>query len=283
MEIHEFLLRAHLVGRANPDFAVQLLTLIADGARLCDDTILRAAGPRAIKRIREELQTEAFATWLARSARLTFVCYTDDAYPQRLRETAQPPLVLFYQGDLMCLTQRSLAVIGARRAGRYSLESLRQLLPDIPANVAIVSGLAYGADGFAHQVGLETGHRPIGVIGTAINRAYPRENAALQAQVAERGLLISEYAPGMPTLPVNFVARNRIIAGLAHGLLVTEAAHKSGSLITANMALDAGRTVFALPNLMNAPLGVGTNELIQQGAILVSKAPDILAELNYFD
>ncbi|WP_225353440.1 DNA-processing protein DprA [Lacticaseibacillus thailandensis] len=190
--------------------------------------------------------------------------------------------MLFYAGHPELLRLACLGIVGARSGGEYSQQALAYMLPELPRNVAVVSGLAKGADGIAHQAALTTGLPPIGVIATGLDQFYPPRHRQLQQRVAQHGLLVSEYPPGTGSLPYRFVARNRIIAGLSHALLVTEARHKSGSLITATMALEAGRTVCVLPNRIDAPLGVGPNELIQQGATLVRQAADIVAELQYF-
>ncbi|WP_404819958.1 DNA-processing protein DprA [Lacticaseibacillus daqingensis] len=188
----------------------------------------------------------------------------DPAYPARLRESNQPPLVLFTRGAVSLLDRLSLGVVGARQATRYTRQALSELGRGLPAPV-IVSGLAAGADTFAHEYALSRGWPTIAVIANGLDQVYPAHNRALQARIAASGLVLSEYPPGVLPAPFRFVARNRIIAGLVHGILVTEAAHKSGSLITANYALQNGREVFALPNRVGEPLGVGTNELIQAG------------------
>lgn len=205
----------------------------------------------------------------------------DASYPPRLAESNQPPLVLFYRGRLSLLPRLTLAVVGARTATRYTRQALERLANELPP-LAIVSGLAAGADTFALEMALSHGWPAIAVIANGMDRVYPASNLDLQARIAAEGLLLSEYPAEVWPAPYRFVTRNRIIAGLAHGVLVTEAARKSGSLITANYALQNNREVFALPNRMGEALGTGTNELLQVGAKLVQSGVDIMDELQFF-
>ncbi|MFD1433104.1 DNA-processing protein DprA [Lacticaseibacillus yichunensis] len=207
----------------------------------------------------------------------------DPEYPPRLAEIPQPPLVLFTAGDRALLQTRTLAVVGSRDAGRYTKAALENFGKAFPPDLTIVSGLASGADTMAHEMALAQGLPTIAVLANGLDRVYPSHNRQLQAGIAAGGLLVSEYPPGTWPMPYRFVARNRIIAGLAHGVLVTEARLKSGSLITANMGLETGREVFALPRDFDQPLGAGTNALIQAGAKPVMNARDITDELQSFD
>jgi DNA processing protein len=282
MDIRDFLLYTHLASGASPSVAVSVLTLLAAGQEASEATLLAAVTSKQRTRLAATTADPDFQARCAELQAQPFLSYVDDDYPERLRTLAQPPLVLFWRGQLDLLRRPCLAVVGARRAGEYSRQSLERLIPKLPPDVCVVSGLAKGADSCAHRAALANQRATIGVIATGLDVTYPRRAENLQEQVADKGLLLSEYPPGTTALPFRFVARNRIIAGLAHGLLVTEAAHHSGSLITATMALDAGRTVFALPNRIDAPLGVGTNEILQNGAALVQSAADITAELHYF-
>ncbi|MED9787094.1 MAG: DNA-processing protein DprA [Latilactobacillus curvatus] len=203
-------------------------------------------------------------------------------YPQRLLETHCPPTVLFYRGDLSVLKQPCVAVVGARQATEYTKQALQHLL-GLPQTTTIISGLAQGADAMAHEVALQKGLRPIGVIGTGLNCYYPPQNEHLQQAVAEKGLLISEYGLDVTAKKHHFPARNRIIAGLCHSLVVTEARQKSGSLITANLALQANRNVYALPGQVNHSLSAGCNQLILAGATPLLNQQLLLDELHYFD
>ncbi|WP_155285816.1 DNA-processing protein DprA [Lacticaseibacillus zhaodongensis] len=282
MEIRDFLLLVHLSTGASPTIARRVMRLLAEGKEPEISTLKEAVGAKnQLKLARFIDDGEQMATW-RRLAGKQFLCCTDAEYPERLRNMDQPPLVLFWEGDLNLLKRCGLAVVGARAAGDYTQTALNKLLPHLAPDVCIISGLAKGADACAHRCALACGLAPIAVIATGLDQVYPYANAGLQKQIVEKGLLISEYPSGTKALPYRFIARNRIIAGLAHGLLVTEAAHHSGSLITATMALDAGRNVFALPNRIDAPLGIGTNEIIQNGAAVALSGADINAELKYF-
>ncbi|KRM72623.1 DNA-processing protein DprA [Lacticaseibacillus brantae] len=211
-----------------------------------------------------------------------FITIIDPSYPDRLKESFQPPLVLFYRGDWQLVHQTNLAVVGARQAGSYTKTSLANLVPGLDS-MAIVSGLAQGADTMAHEAALTSKRPTIAVVAHGLDLVYPATNRELFNQIAKIGLVISEYPPTTPPEKFRFVARNRIIAGLAHGVLVTEAKAKSGSLITANYGLQNNREVFALPGPLSAPLAQGPNALIQAGAKMVLTAQDINEELHFYD
>jgi DNA processing protein len=191
---------------------------------------------------------------------------------------------LFYQGDLQSLQLPSLSVVGTRTATPYGLSVVRELLPPIiHSGVAIVSGLARGIDVMAHQVTFAQQGVPIAVIGTGIDVVYPTKNAALQALIGEQGLLLSEYPPGTGPQRSHFPARNRIIAGLSSATLVIEAQKRSGSLITANLALQNNRDVLAVPGPIFSENSIGTNELLKAGATLVNQSQDIMTSVQAFD
>ncbi|MGK4178657.1 DNA-processing protein DprA [Lapidilactobacillus dextrinicus] len=213
-----------------------------------------------------------------------FMTLLDADYPSALAEIYQPPVLLFYRGRRELLTQHKLAIVGARMCTTYSQHCLRQLLPElVQANLVTVSGLASGVDTLVHQETLIAGGQTIAVIGNGLNISYPRTNQLLQARLGQEGLVLSEYLPDAPPQKFHFPQRNRIIAGLAVGTLVTEAKQRSGSLITANLALQENRNVYAIPGGLFSPLSVGTNELIQAGALPVLKASDILDDLSLND
>ncbi|HBP98434.1 DNA-processing protein DprA [Leuconostoc lactis] len=209
----------------------------------------------------------------------SYMTYFDACYPGRLREIYDAPLVLFYQGHLAALRLPSLSVVGTRTATPYGLAVLRSLLPD----VVIVSGLAKGIDVMAHQMTLAQRGVPIAVIGTGIDVAYPKAHHHLQTQIGEQGLVLSEYPPGTGPQKSHFPARNRIIAGLSSATLVVEAKQHSGSLITANFALQENRDVLAVPGTIFSATAQGTHELIQLGAKLVAKPTDILESVQNLD
>lgn len=208
----------------------------------------------------------------------------DVNYPDRLREIFEPPIVLFAKGNLRLLKTTCLGVVGGRRHSAYGQEVLKNLLPDLcQSRITIVSGLAMGIDSSAHRLTLEENGNTIAVIGCGIDRAYPRENVFLQEHVAKRGLLISEYPLGSKPLRYHFPYRNRIIAGLSHGVLVVEAEKRSGSLITANLALQENRHVFAVPGSIFNPFSMGTNELIAAGAYAVTGSTGLIDCLDYYN
>lgn len=203
----------------------------------------------------------------------------DDAYPRLLLETADPPLLLYAKGRLELLNRESLAIVGSRNASMQGAMHARQFAQALSeAGLTIVSGLALGIDTAAHEGALSGAGATIAVIGTGGDIVYPARNHALAHRIAEEGCILSEYALGTPALPANFPRRNRIISGLAGGTLVVEAAAQSGSLITARLAAEQGRDVYAIPGSIQSPLARGCHELIRQGAKLVETAADILED-----
>ena len=212
-----------------------------------------------------------------------FLMYEDALYPKRLKEIYLPPVVLFYKGRLELFNCLSIGIVGARNHTPYSKEALEYLLPDIlERKVSIISGLARGVDSLAHQLTLDLKGETIAVIGNGINICYPKENQSLYDAIGKKGLILSEYPLDSPPLKFHFPYRNRIIAGLSHGLCVIEAKLHSGSLITANVALSENRQVFALPGNITSEYSKGTNELITAGAFPIRNANDILDSLHYF-
>lgn len=205
----------------------------------------------------------------------------DPAYPSRLREINDPPPVLYLRGTLTPADEWAIAVVGTRRASAYGQQATERIVGEVArAGVTIVSGLALGIDTFAHRAALAVGGRTVAVLGSGLDRLYPSENARLAAQIAERGAVITEFPPGTKPDAMNFPRRNRIVSGLTRAILVVEADHKSGAMITANYAGEQGRDVFAVPGSILSPLSAGPNQLIKEGAKLVSDATDILEELH---
>ena len=218
-----------------------------------------------------------------RKENIHFLMYEDVLYPKRLKEIYLPPVVLFYKGRLELFNRLSIGIVGARNHTEYSKEALEYLLPDIlERKVSIISGLARGVDSLAHQLTLDLHGETIAVIGNGINICYPKENQSLYDAIGSKGLILSEYPLDSPPLKFHFPYRNRIIAGLSHGLCVIEAKLHSGSLITANVALSENRQVFALPGNITSEYSKGTNELITAGAFPIRNANDILDSLHYF-
>lgn len=205
----------------------------------------------------------------------------DQAYPSRLLEIPDPPPLLYAKGQLEQLRKPALAIVGSRNAtpqGLKNAEDFAHALSD--AGYCIVSGLALGIDGAAHRGALQGAGGTIAVVGTGLDVVYPSRHRQLAHQIAESGLLLSEFPLGTPSMAQNFPRRNRIISGLGYGCLVVEANLQSGSLITARLAAEQGREVFAIPGSIHSPLSKGCHRLIKQGAKLVDDIRDILEELG---
>lgn len=265
--------------------------------------VLGPAQARELARVPERwaAQCEATAAWLARSEAdgigRDLITLADPRYPQRLLDSDDPPVLLYAMGPPSLLarpdpwaTGRCIAIVGSRNPsaqGRENAQAFAQSLQ--AAGSCIVSGLALGIDAAAHAGALQSADNwgadqpptTIAVVGTGLDRVYPSRNHALAQRIARTGLLVSEYPLGTPPLAANFPRRNRIIAGLSEGTLVVEAALASGSLITARLATEQGREVFAIPGSIHAPQARGCHALIKQGAKLVETAQDVLEELRW--
>ncbi len=206
----------------------------------------------------------------------------DPAYPAALLQTADPPLLLYAIGRADLLQAPSIAVVGSRNPTPQGAENARAFAAAFSrAGLTVVSGLALGIDGAAHEGALGGPGSTIAVVGTGLDRVYPKRHLGLARRIATEGLLVSEYPLGTPPLAGNFPRRNRLIAGLTRGTLVVEAALQSGSLITARLAAEAARDVFAIPGSIHAPQARGCHALIKQGAKLVDAAADVLEELHF--
>lgn len=207
------------------------------------------------------------------------LCLSDTGYPELLKTIADPPHVLYAQGNVELLHSSSIAMVGSRAATAYGKRAAFTLARDLAdAGATVVSGLATGVDSEAHRGALSVHGATIGVLGCGLDVTYPRQNARLYEEIRKDGLLLTEYPLGTKPDGFRFPARNRIIAGLSHGVVVVEAAKKSGSLITAEMALEEGREVFAVPGQIDSFKSSGAHWLLQQGAKLVQSAEDILVE-----
>lgn len=258
----------------------------AERAWRADKQELGAAGldakvAEALIALRARLSLEnVVASVRAAGARVLTWC--DQEYPPLLLETYAPPPVLYVRGTLTDADRTALAVVGTRQVTSYGRHVSERLVAELVAHgLTIVSGLARGVDTAAHHTALEHGGRTVAVLGNGVDVVYPAENRKLTERIVERGAVISEYPMGSAPEAANFPARNRIIAGMTLGTLVVEAGRKSGALITATMALEMGREVFAIPGNIYSRQSDGTNGLIQQsGAKLVATAQDILEELN---
>ncbi len=211
------------------------------------------------------------------------ITLADAGYPPALLEIADPPSVLYVRGNPDLLHRRGLAVVGSRNATPQGTQTAESFARHLAAHgLCIVSGLALGIDAAAHRGALAAQGETVAVIGTGADRIYPARNKDLAIAIAERGAIVSEFPLGTPAVAYNFPRRNRIISGLARGVLVVEAAPESGSLITARLAAEQGREVFAIPGSIHSPVARGCHKLIKQGAKLVETAQDILEELGNF-
>jgi len=222
---------------------------------------------------------DADAAWLEAPDR-HLITLSMAAYPRVLRQIPDPPPVLFVDGDVTTLAATQLAVVGSRRASPSGVETAHRFSAELATcGLTITSGLALGVDAASHRGALAGGGRTLAVAASGLDRVYPRSHAGLARQVAENGALVSEFSPGVPPLARHFPRRNRLISGLSIGVVVVEAARRSGSLITARLAGEQGREVFAVPGPIQSPLAWGCHYLIRQGAKLVEQVSDILEEL----
>lgn len=228
----------------------------------------------------DDAQLAPMLAWL-RLPGNTLITLGDAAYPQTLLEIPDPPIMLYAKGNLALLGRPSIAVVGSRNAtpqGLKTAEAFSQALSE--AGWCVSSGMALGIDGAAHRGALRGVGSTIAVVGTGLDIVYPSRHRELAHEIAENGVIVSEYALGTPSKASNFPRRNRIISGLAHGVLVVEANLESGSLITARLAGEQGRDVFAIPGSIHSPLSKGCHHLIKQGAKLVDSIHDIIEELG---
>lgn len=218
--------------------------------------------------------------WLLDDEARSLLILGDADYPASLLATADPPFLLYLEGRRDLLARPALAVVGSRNPSAQGLDNAQAFAQALSEQgLTIVSGLALGVDGAAHRGGLVGRGSTIAVLGTGLDQIYPKRHQRLAAEIKAQGLLMSEYSLGTPALAANFPRRNRIIAGLGSGCLVVEAALQSGSLITARLASEAGREVFAIPGSIHSPQSRGCHALIRQGAKLVETAADVLDEL----
>jgi DNA processing protein len=207
----------------------------------------------------------------------------DPLFPERLRAIFDPPPALYLRGDgePALLARRAVAVVGARSCSPYGAQVARRLGRELAAaGLVVVSGLARGVDGEAHRGALEADGTTIAVLGCGIDRDYPASHAQLSRRIEERGLVVSEYEPGVEPAPWRFPARNRIIAGLCEAVVVVEARERSGALITADFGLDEGRDVFAVPGEITSALSAGTNALLKLGATPLTSPNDVFEALG---
>lgn len=276
---------------------VQRLALIRDYEtprkvfEVSDESLLKyGLDHRAIKQLRnaekgfysgraaEEL--ERCLAWLS-SPGNGIVPFNSEEYPDLLTEIPDPPLILFCRGRAEILGLPAIAIVGSRNPTVDGRRTAKRFASELcRAGFAVTSGLAFGIDAESHEGALSAGGKTVAVLGTGIDQCYPAVNRPLFDRVAQEGVLVSEFIPGIPPTPANFPRRNRIISGLSIGVLVVEAGMKSGSMITARLALEQGREVFAVPGSINNPVAKGCHRLISQGAKLVQQIEDIAEELG---
>lgn len=281
MEIREFLLQLSLTPGLNQKQLTFLATWIQNHPQIslplnwsfiCQ--LLNLSDNQAIK-------GKQYYGSVQQQQQYPYLAISDAAYPLLLKESFQPPVIIYYDGDLRALQLPLVSLVGARKATAYGRQVLSCLIrPLQAAGIGIVSGLAMGIDYYTHVQCIEQRAVPIGVIGTGLDIAYPKSSQRLQNLVAQTGIVLSEYPVGTGPRKYHFPARNRIIAGLCQTTVVIEAAENSGSLITANLALQENRNVLAVPGPINAPMSVGCNQLIAAGAGCVMVGGDILKEMR---
>jgi len=245
--------------------------------------ILTESDKQLFRRSKDSLKIqESYAKLVSKG--IYFVTKEDDDYPSKLHNIFNPPHALYVKGTLPKDNFGTIAVVGARNCSDYGKEMARYLSGELAkAGLQIISGLARGIDGYAHEGAITAGGKTFGIEGCGVDICYPKENFTLYMEMQKVGGVISEYGPGTHPKPGNFPMRNRLISGMSDGILVIEAKEKSGSLITVDMGLEQGKNIYALPGRMNDLLSMGCNNLIKMGAKLVSGPDDILEDfsLNY--
>lgn len=269
-----------LRGRLVEAFGSAERALAAHGADL---QRVRGVGAKLAEAILKAPSVDAAARMLDEAAAhgIRVLTLGDAEYPPGLREIPDPPPVLYCRGSIEPRDQRAVAIVGTRVATRYGLRQTERFARDLAAaGVTVVSGLARGVDGVAHRAALEAGGRTIAALAGGLMKIYPPEHGRLADAVAGCGALVAEAAPPMPPLSGSFPQRNRIISGLSLGVLVIEAAERSGALITARHAAEQGRDAFALPGPIDSPQSTGCHRLIQEGAKLVTSVDDVLEEID---
>jgi DNA processing protein len=227
-----------------------------------------------------DLRVKAALSW-AEQPGCHILTLADSTYPSQLLQIPDPPVLIYARGDPALLSRPAIAVVGSRNATPQGLKSAQDFAATLArSGLGIISGLALGIDAAAHKGALAVNGITVAVVGTGADRLYPARHQELARQIIERGVIVSEFPLGTPAAAENFPRRNRVISGLARGVLVVEAALESGSLITARLAGEQGREVFAIPGSIHSPLSRGCHRLIRQGAKLVESAQDVLEELG---
>ena len=289
MDSHEALIALNLIEGVGPVRVRQLLEHFGEAPK-----ILTASKPQllAVRGIGEDT-AEKISAWeksvdlMGEMKRIAeFGCHvlisSDENYPELLRQIYDPPICLYVKGDLTAKDKNAVAMVGSRQTTHYGLETARRLAYQLAyVGVTVVSGGARGIDTAAHQGAIAAKGRTICVLGTGINIVFPTENAELFERISENGAVITQFPFNRPADKQGFPIRNRIVAGMTLGTVVVEANLTSGALITANMAVEAGRQIFAVPGRIDSPRSKGCHELIKKGAKLCEGAEDILSEFEY--
>jgi len=283
-DLHAVLRLVHAGGAAAPRRALLSSPGGPAAALAGGPTTWRAAGLDARQcaaMVGDDAALERTRTWLADAPSRHLIGWHDPDYPTLLRRMAAPPLALFVEGDPCRLWRAGIAVVGSRAptaGGRDIASAFARRFAE--AGFSVVSGLASGIDTAAHVAALDAGGDTVAVLGCGIDIAYPRSNLRLHTRIAGEGTLVSEYPPGTPARREQFPSRNRIVAGLSLATLVVEAAQRSGALITARLAADAGREVFAIPGSIHNPMARGCHRLLRDGATLVESPDEVVAALG---
>lgn len=268
--------------------AIRLLQIFGHPERIFHASLseLRAAVPRVPLALAEAIHSGLPFDQAADERRkadglgVDVIPYQDPRYPARLKQIADPPILLYARGKTELLASHSVSVVGTRRPTTYGRSVAEKITRDlVRAGVTHVSGMARGIDTASHRGALEGGGRTVAVLGTGVDVPYPKENRGLYADIVRDGLVVSEFPLGTTPFPQNFPIRNRIIAGVGYATLVIEGAQYSGSLITARLALEQGRDVLAVPGNITSPNSWGPNLLIRDGAKLIQEAADVIEEL----
>ncbi|WP_119326348.1 DNA-processing protein DprA [Companilactobacillus musae] len=260
-KLTEFLVRCRMTGMVSNQIMLKIIKISLKSDNLKGETFNLLKNEWGLEKFNQFLLLLDNHTPL----KIMAINYLDDEYPQLLRTIYNPPALLFFEGNIALLKTDCIAIVGSRQATNYSFRCISSLVPSLVNRYTIVSGLANGADSMANEEALMYG-KTIAVLGSGLDVAYPAKNYHLQRMIAQKGLLITEYPIGNSIEPWHFPQRNRIIAGLSQKLIVTEAKERSGSLITADLALENNREVLALPGRLGDELSVGCNMLIEQGA-----------------
>lgn len=289
MENVEYLLALHSVNGLGPVRLKVLLQYFQDPKLAWNANykeIINLGIPKNVAELlsdtRKKLNPEKYIEFIKKSG-ISWLTFFDENYPKLLKEIYDPPIILFYKGNILESDKKAVAVVGTRKMTSYGKLVTEKLTKElVEFGVTIISGLARGVDTEAHKCTISSNGRTLAILGGGLNHVFPPENIELSKKISSGfGAIISEFPPDHPSLPGNFPARNRIISGLSKGVLVTEAAEDSGSLITARLALEQGRDVFAVPGPITSDLSKGPSALIKAGARLVTSASEIMEELGW--